>query len=175
MFITVSATARERALGRDVQIPSGTQMAMPKPSATPTKIKCWRKAKSNSSRCVAAYSKKDEDGKFPPQSTSAKSSYPFLALQEFAGCKLPSAIAPLIRNPVTTRKRSVIPTNAQILVAFRSAEGFIRQNPKDPHSFLTLAQIETLDKQASQYKLTKTSIITPSSHDHLPLLRIRDF
>jgi hypothetical protein len=52
------------------------------------------------------------------------------ALQEFAGCNhtIPT------HNPVTTRKRSVIPTNTQFLATFRDTEGVARQNPKDPHS-----------------------------------------
>ncbi len=51
------------------------------------------------------------------------------ALQEFAGCNRTIPI----HNSATTRKRSVIPTNPQFLVAFRATEGVARQNPKDPH------------------------------------------
>jgi hypothetical protein len=51
-----------------------------------------------------------------------------LALQEFAGC---NCVIPT-HNPVTTRKRSVIPTNTQFLATFRDTEGVARQNPKDP-------------------------------------------
>jgi hypothetical protein len=54
-----------------------------------------------------------------------------MVLQEFAGWNytIPT------RNPVTTRKRSVIPTNTRFLAIFRATKGIARQNPKDPRSF----------------------------------------
>ncbi len=52
------------------------------------------------------------------------------ALQEFAGCNRTIPI----HNPVTTRKRSVIPTNTQFLATFRTNEGVARQDPKDPYA-----------------------------------------
>ena len=51
-----------------------------------------------------------------------------LALHEFAGC---NRIIPT-RNLVTTRKRSVIPTNKRFMAVFRATEGVARQNLKDP-------------------------------------------
>jgi hypothetical protein len=54
------------------------------------------------------------------------------ALQKFAGCNRQALLAPPTHNPLTTRKRSVIPTNTQFLAAFRATKGVARQNQKDP-------------------------------------------
>ena len=59
------------------------------------------------------------------------------ALQKFAGCNRQALLAPPTHNPLTTRKRSVIPTNTQFLAAFRATKGVARQNQKDPFIGIT--------------------------------------